>query len=166
MELLAENFVFIGFPDIEPTPVYFQAKEDMTGLAVFTTKISWTVKIVNVGDGMDSTTGNFKAPKSGTYFIGLSGVSRFTPGCRCRFTTDVRLLVGGNVAEKAKADVTTFEDQETKETFTLEATLHLIKGDVVTLEIAQDKKNCPSFLGNGEIDLQLNGRLLQEEFHS
>lgn len=106
MELVAENFVLIGFPDNEPTPVDFQAKGDMTiidGGPVFTTRISWDVEIVNVSDGMDSTTGNFVAPKSGSHFFEPSGVSRLTSG-----------------------------DQEIKGTFAIQARLRFKKGDVAT----------------------------------
>ena len=74
MNLLGAETV-IGYTDVKSAPVYFFARaRDTAGGKI----VTYNAADVNVGGGLNETTGIFTAPKSGNYFVSVVGLGLAT----------------------------------------------------------------------------------------
>jgi hypothetical protein len=114
----------IGTVDVKSTAIYFYAQMTMIYSAALTTVQFDSIKL-NVGTALNPVTGIFVAPTPGKYYFAFSGMSDFSVPVRVVLqmktgTTDWT-LVGEGYGD------TTFK------TFSMHATLELVKGDQVRL---------------------------------
>ena len=63
----------VGVVDVKSSPVYFHVQRNST-YSITGTKIPFQIERLNVGGGMNITSGIFTAPKSGIYFFSFTGL--------------------------------------------------------------------------------------------
>ncbi|EFX82173.1 hypothetical protein DAPPUDRAFT_101617 [Daphnia pulex] len=127
----AELQKMIGTVDVKSTAVYFFAQMTRIYSTALTT-ISFDSIKLNVGTALNTATGIFVAPTTGKYYFAFSGIS--DSGVKARVlmqtaktgTTDW-ILVGEGYGD------TTFK------TFSIHATLELVKGDQVRLYLLEGR---------------------------
>jgi hypothetical protein len=120
----------IGTVDVKSTPIYFHAQ--MTKPYLTLTTIQFDSIKLNVGTALDPATGIFVAPTSGKYYFAYSGLSDIGTRARVRMQmanagTTTWTLVGEGYGD------TTFK------TFSMHATLELVKGDQVRLSLTEGR---------------------------
>ncbi|XP_046645880.1 uncharacterized protein LOC124336212 [Daphnia pulicaria] len=123
---------WIGFSNVKSAQVHFYAKMS----AAFTkekTPLPFKEARINVGKGMDLSTGKFTAPRTGFYFFSFTGLAEF-PLASTSKTLGVRLLLDGtSVGNAWVSEQHTFKDQSSP--LTLQSILYLKSGQKVWLEI-------------------------------
>jgi hypothetical protein len=121
----------IGTVDVKSTAIFFHAQMSKTYSAALTT-IQFDSIRLNVGTALNRNTGIFLAPTPGKYYFTYSGIS--DSGVRVRVllqmmktgTTDW-ILVGEGFGDN------------TYKTFSMHATLELVKGDQVRLYLSEGR---------------------------
>ena len=63
----------VGVVDVKSSPVYFYVQRDQPYTLRGTT-IPFNIELLNVGGGMNISSGIFTAPKSGIYFFSFTGI--------------------------------------------------------------------------------------------
>jgi C1q-related factor len=141
----------IGVVDVKSSPVYFHVQRNSTYDSVGTT-IPFQIERVNVGGGMNITSGIFTAPKSGIYFFSFTGVKTQLAdnelAVELYHNTDYITRGFGTAASGYL-------------TATLSSTLSLKSGDKISLLIGSGQLHDNQFNHTN-----FNGMLLQEEFFS
>jgi C1q-related factor len=140
----------IGVVDVKSSPVYFHVQRNETYNSVDTT-IPFQFERLNVGGGMNITSGIFTAPKSGIYFFSFTGTKSSPANPLYVFlyhnSNRVTIAYGYSLSGYFTA--------------TLSSTLSLKSGDQISLKL---------FFGQLHDDTDhytnFNGMLLQEELIS
>lgn len=106
---------------------------------------------------MNLTSGIFTAPSTGTYFFSLSGTA-YISSSTSRLVFTISLYVNENPIAYGYADEMSSEYQY--ETFSLQSTLYLIKGDQVWLQISSIGTGVYLY---GGLFTHFNGWLIHED---
>lgn len=144
---------WIGFVDVKSVPNYFyvQLYGDWT---TPNTPIPFRKELLNVGGGMNGTSGIFTAPVNGKYFFSLSGIVQMVgsptspsePNPRTReFDVDIfknGIAIGSSLTDEANVS-TQFEN------YSLQSTLDLLNGDQIWLEIRNSSSIGAVYMYNG-----------------
>nr|CAH0100531.1 unnamed protein product [Daphnia galeata] len=138
----------IGFFDVKTLPVYFHAQKNKSH-TTGNTAVPFEILRLNVGNAMN-TSGVFVVPKSGKYFFAYSGLSE--GGIHAR----VDLQVKTDAADWTK--VGQAYGQAGYNTFSLQATLDLAKGNQIRLLLAEGQLH-----DNDNRYTSFVGQLLDEE---
>ena len=138
----------VGVVDVKSSPVYFHVQRNEPYTLNGTT-IPFQIEQLNVGGGMDITSGIFTVPKSGIYFFSFTGIK--TPPADRQL--DIDLYHNSNRITKAYGTPVTGSF-----TVTLSSTLSLKSGDQVSLRL-----NAGELQENSAHHTNFNGLLLQEE---
>jgi hypothetical protein len=119
----------IGTVNVKSAAVYFHAQMSKTYSAALTTVPFDSIKL-NVGTALNPATGIFVAPTSGKYYFAYSGLS--DAGVRAR----VRMQMANAGTTNWKLVGEGYGDPSYK-TFSMHATLELVKGDQVRLYLSE-----------------------------
>ncbi|XP_046640992.1 caprin-2-like isoform X2 [Daphnia pulicaria] len=125
----AELQKMIGTVNVKSAAVYFHAQMSKTYSAALTTVPFDSIKL-NVGTALNPATGIFVAPTSGKYYFAYSGLS--DAGVRAR----VRMQMANAGTTNWKLVGEGYGDPSYK-TFSMHATLELVKGDQVRLYLSE-----------------------------
>jgi hypothetical protein len=148
-------------------PTYFYVQKSDSFFNSTQTPIPFDTEQLNVGGAMNLQTGKFTAPRPGIYFFSFTGLASFPPS-----TTFLPINIAlyknsnNNAIGLCHADetVSTLLDNQF-ETFSLQSTVHLKKGDQVWVEIQGRPYTVPPkgvyLYGNRFI--HFNGWLLEED---
>jgi len=141
-----------GYVDVKSSPVHFFVTRNSSWSTVGTL-IPFEKEYLNLGGGMNLTSGEFTAPKAGVYafsFIasGYGTSSVYSYGGR----GDVRLL-RNNIYVAAGCSIIYGATSKSKSPVSVEATLQLNKGDTISIyfwgdEIYSDEYNWTQFTGS------------------
>ena len=140
----------IGVVDVKSSPVYFHVQRDQMYTSVGTT-IPFQVVRLNVGGGMNITSGIFTAPVSGIYHFSFTAIKNRPPAY---LTVDLYL----NSTYITRAEGTKVYDTITA---ALSVTLSLKSGDRISLRLTEGELFDDFFFHTN-----FNGLLLQEEMLS
>ena len=116
----------IGYVDVKTSPVYFHAQKSQSLWNVNSVVPFETLRL-NVGNAM-STSGIFVAPKSGKYFFAYSGLSEGS------IHANVELQMKTDTADWTRVGLA--HGEPGKQTFSLQATLELAKGDQIRIMLS------------------------------
>jgi C1q-related factor len=141
-----ENFV--GVVDVKSSPVYFHVQRNST-YNITGTAIPFQIERLNVGGGMNITSGIFTAPKSGIYFFSFTGLKENPADWLA-----VDLYQNSNYITKASA--TSIIGYLT---VTLSSTLSVKSGDRISLRLLSGQLHDHGWY----MYTNFNGILLQEE---
>lgn len=123
---------WVGYADVKSTHVYFYVQRSQRFTTV-NASIPFDVATLNVGNGMNVTTGIFTAPRAGTYFFCFTGLAEF-PTFPYLSYLGIDLYWNGNLTGRAFVeDVNTVAGQYSP--LSLQSTLHMQQGDQVWLQI-------------------------------
>lgn len=112
----------VGSIDIKSSPVHFYVQR-ASDFSTTNTIIPFEIERVNIGGAMNLTSGVFTAPRSGIYFFSLSGLKGSAPN-----SLFISLRLNGKDVGSAFAAAMDYDL-----TYSIQATLHLQTGDVITL---------------------------------
>ncbi|EFX70310.1 C1q-related factor precursor-like protein [Daphnia pulex] len=113
---------------------------------------------INVGKGMDLSTGKFTAPRTGFYFFSFTGLAEF-PLASTYKNLGVRLVLDGTTVGNAwVSEQHTIKDQSSP--LTLQSILYLKSGQKVWLEINSISTSVKLY---GGLYTHFTGFLLEEE---
>jgi hypothetical protein len=138
----------VGVVDVKSSPVYFHVQRNSTYNSV-NTNIPFQIESLNVGGGMNLTSGIFTAPKSGIYFFSFSGL---------KDSSVVNLSVDLNLNSNLVTPASTWTNSTGSFTLTLSSTLQLKSGDQISLRLVFGQ-----LWDNQYSYTNFNGMLLQEE---
>jgi C1q-related factor len=141
----------IGVVDVKSSPVYFHVQRNST-YSLANTTIPFEIERLNVGGGMNITSGIFTAPKSGIYFFSFTGLKSFPAN-----ELDVDFFHNSNLITRAFG-----ANIAGSLTATLSSTLSLKSGDQISLRLGGGQLNDDS----DHYHTNFNGLLLQEEMLS
>ena len=141
----------VGVVDVKSSPVYFHVQRNSTYTLNGTT-IPFQIERLNVGGGMNITSGIFTAPKSGIYFFSFTGLKSNSNTTNL----DVELFHNSNYITRA-----TTQNVAGLFTVTLSSTLSLNSGDQISLQLVQGQ-----LYDSYAHHTNFNGMLLQEEMFS
>jgi hypothetical protein len=139
----------IGYFDVKTSPIHFYAQR-RTSYGAVNTAIPFEILKLNLGNAM-STSGIFVAPKSGKYSFALSGISEGNALAR------IQLQVKTATADWTKVG-TAFAEVTLYQTFSLQSTLELVKGNQIRLLLLEGV-----LFDNYLLYTHFVGRLLEED---
>jgi hypothetical protein len=147
---------FIGSTEMKSSPAifYVQRSSSFTQINV---PVPFQIERLNVGKAMNLTSGKFTAPVTGNYFFSLSGTA-YIPATTTRLVFTIGLFLNDNSLAYGYADEMSADYQY--ETFSLQSTLNLIKGDQVWIQISSMETGVYLY---GGLFTHFNGWLLQED---
>ncbi|EFX79641.1 hypothetical protein DAPPUDRAFT_244756 [Daphnia pulex] len=123
---------WIGYADVKSSSTHFYVQKNST-FSTLKTPIPFDLAVVNEGNGMNSTSGIFTAPRPGIYFFSFTGVATF-PASSSKVNLYVFLyLNGGYVGTGYVEEANTVTGQSSP--LTMQSTLILKKGDRVWVQI-------------------------------
>jgi hypothetical protein len=140
----------VGVVDVKSSPVYFHVQRNST-YNINGTTIPFQMERLNVGGGMNITSGIFTAPKSGIYFFSFTALKE-------RPVNTLRIDLYHNSNLIARAEGTNVDGLFTA---ALSSTLSLKSGDQISLRLESGQLFEFSFRHTN-----FNGILLQEEMIS
>ena len=140
----------VGVVDVKSSPVYFHVQRNSTNTLDGTT-IPFQIERLNVGGGMNITSGIFTAPKSGLYFFSFNGLKD-----RPADWLDVDLYHNSNRITRAYGT-----NVDGYFTAALSSTLSCKSGDQISLRLVHGQLNDDFWNFTN-----FNGMLLQEEILS
>ncbi len=141
----------VGVVDVKSSSVYFHVQRNSTYSLAGTT-IPFQIEQLNVGGGINITSGIFRAPISGIYFFSFNGVKN-APASHLR----VYLYHNSNLITEAHGTSVSGGF-----TATLSSTLSLKSGDQISLQMAMGQL----YDDNVGRYTNFNGLLLQEDMFS
>jgi len=139
----------VGVVDVKSSPVYFHVQRNETYTLTGTT-IPFNIERLNVGGGMNITSGIFTAPKSGIYFFSFVGIKHSSASRNL----NVDLLHNSSLI----TPTTTWVNADGAFTVSLSSTLSLKSGDQIFLRLALGQ-----LWDNQYRYTNFNGMMLQEE---
>ncbi len=121
---------------MKSTPVFFQVKRD-SHLPTTNVPINFELAWMNVGLGMNLTSGIFTAPRAGTYFFSFTGNAAFPKSSvLSELFIDLYLNnVGNLVAATHTEGINTISANDYDTAFSLQSTVLLNKNDKIWLQI-------------------------------
>ncbi len=137
----------VGVVDVKSSPVYFHVQRNST-YNLANTKIPFQIIRLNVGGGMNVTSGIFTAPKSGIYFFSFTGLKTDSG-----VTLSVDLYHNSNRITRAEGTYVAGLF-----TLTLSSTLTLQSGDQISLLLVGG-----ALYDSWAQHTNFNGILLQED---
>lgn len=117
----------IGYVDVKTSPVYFHAQRT-SNYNTLNTAFPFDLLRLNIGNAM-TTSGIFVAPKSGKYYFAYSGISDTAT------TGRVELQVKTETVDWKR--LTQAYGHTVYQTFSLQATLELAKGNQIRLLVLE-----------------------------
>lgn len=117
------------------------------------------MEILNAGGAFSTSSGKFTAPVKGKYFFSFIGIPRLPVSSSSRQVFDVGLFMNGGLIAAADSDETNSAVM-LHETFALQSTLELQKGDQIWLEIMGIS---PGAVLWGNDFVHFSGFILEEE---
>jgi C1q-related factor len=135
----------VGVVDVKSSPVYFHVQRNTTYSVTGT--IPFQIEQLNVGGGMNITSGIFTAPKSGIYFFSFTGLKDGSAN-----VLRVDLYYNSNQIGRTEGQLAGVS------TVALSSTLSLKSGDQISVRLISG----PLFDGFAKAT-NFNGILLQEE---
>ena len=99
------------------------------------TPIPFDVEKLNAGGAFNLNSGKFTTPVKGKYFFTASGIPDFPASSSARQNMDIGLYKNGGLMGAAHSDEMHSTATRLHETFSLQSTLELQKGDQIWLEI-------------------------------
>ncbi len=122
---------WMGYADVKTMPIYFYVQKS-TSFNQANTPVPFEVVKLNIGNAMNIASGIFTAPRTGTYFFSLSGVAAIpsTGG-----HLDVGIVLNGAVVGRGEANDYTGKVNNEYETYSLQLTLNLQAGDLISVQI-------------------------------
>ncbi|KAI9557768.1 C1q and tumor necrosis factor-related protein-like protein 3 isoform b [Daphnia sinensis] len=149
---------WLGHIDVKSSPAYFFVRRNQT-FDETRTPIVFDIEWLNEGAAYDKTTGIFTAPAAGIYFFSVTGTAAFPASFfSSRLFFQIGLFQNDQVMAYAMPDEVDAYYQY--ETFALQTTLDLIKGDQISVRI-QSMSEGPSLVAG--MYTQFNGFLLEED---
>ncbi len=125
---------WIGFADIKSAPAYFYVQRGDVTFNQSQIPIPFDVLKLNAGGAYSASSGKFTAPVKGKYFFSASGIPAFQASSSSRQNLDIGLYKNGERIAAAHSDEM-HSAAMLHETFALQLTLDLQKGDQIWLEI-------------------------------
>lgn len=150
MNVFAASQTIVGFNDVKSIPVYFYAQRSY-GFSGNGTAISYESAPVNIGGGLDVSSGIFTAPVSGRYFLAFSATTN-------TFTHFVLQLNGVEYSSSVVNTESSHYNQASQESL-----LDLKQGDRVNVAMileASLERNGPYFWYAGA---HFTGMLMEED---
>ena len=138
----------VGVVDVKSSPVYFHVQRNST-YSLANTTIPFEIEQLNVGGGMNITSGIFTAPKSGIYFFSFTGLKTVAANNIWVFFYHNSNHITGAHAPNVSGALTV----------TLSSTLSLKSGDRISLLLYAGQLHDD----NVARYTNFNGLLLQEE---
>ncbi|KZS09272.1 C1q and tumor necrosis factor-related protein 3-like protein [Daphnia magna] len=149
---------WIGHVDVKSSPAYFYVRRNQT-FDETRTPIVFDIERLNEGEAYDKTSGIFTAPVTGRYFFTFSGMAAFPVAFfSTRLFFQIGLYKNDEAMAYAIADEVDVYYQD--ETFSLQSTLELIKGDQISVQIQSMSQSVSLVAG---MYTQFNGFLLEED---
>ena len=128
----------IGQVDVKSLPVYFYVRFTYTDYHTANWPIPFELEMLNVGGAMDLRSGTFTAPRDGTYTFSFTGSAFFkipsSGVVPSRQSLYVSIRLNGNSIGSGHADETSITTDQF-ETFSVQSTVNLQKGDQVWCQI-------------------------------
>jgi hypothetical protein len=146
----------MGYVDVKSMPVYFYVQKSTT-FNQLNTPVPFEVVQLNIGNAMNIASGIFTAPRKGTYFFSLSGVAAIPS---TRGYLDVGIALNGAVVGKGEAN--DFTGGTEWETYSVQITLKLEAGDLISVQITAIVTGVVLF-DRSDHFTHFNGWLMQEE---
>ena len=147
----------IGYVDVKSSPVYFDLQR-FYDFSTTETPISFDYERLNVDGAVNSTSGKFTAPLDEIYSFSFTEVAYIPPVLKNVYLF-VSMYLNGNPIGSGLADGWGNSSGFQRESFSLQSTLDLQKGNQIWLEI--DIMPTGAFLrGNGHT--HFSGSLLEE----
>ncbi len=154
---------WIGYADIKSAPVYFYVQRSDVTFSQSQIPIPFDVEILNAGGAFSASSGKFTAPVKGKYFFSLAGIPLLPASSSSRqdlvLFLDVGLFMNGGLIAAAHSDEMHSAAMQ-HETFALQSTLELQKGDQIWLEIMAISPGAVLW-GNGFV--HFSGFIMEEE---
>ncbi|EFX79914.1 hypothetical protein DAPPUDRAFT_224885 [Daphnia pulex] len=147
---------WMGYADVKSMPVYFYVQKSTT-FNQANTPVPFEVVKLNIGNAMNIASGIFTAPRKGTYFFSLSGIA-VIPSTKGHL--DVGIALNGAVVGKGEANDYTGNGEW--ETYSLQLTLKLQAGDLISVQITSIATGVVLQDKNDHFT-HFNGWLMQEE---
>nr|CAH0105711.1 unnamed protein product [Daphnia galeata] len=127
---------WIGYNDVKSAAAYFYVQRSNAHFNQTKTPIPFDVEKLNAGGAFNLNSGKFTTPVKGKYFFTASGIPSFPASSSARQAMDIGLYKNGSLIGQAHSDEM-HNNTATRlhETFSLQSTLELQKGDQIWLEI-------------------------------
>ena len=141
---------WIGQVDVKSSPVYFYVQR-ITHFKTEGVPITFEVTRLNVGNTMNAKSGIFTAPRTGIYFFSFSGKGSESSYIHPQLYLNDNLIGSGDGSTS----------DHMIPTFSLQSTLQLNAGDLVSLKLRSDGTGY--LFDDGQHYTHFTGWLLQED---
>lgn len=157
LNYLAGSETFIGYADVKSSPTYFYVQRMADYFNQPNIPIPFDVEQLNVGGAMNLESGKFTTPVTGKYFFSASGTVYLEKSTKWN-KADIFLYKNGIKVGTARSDSNNNDYQY--ETFVIQSTFRLLKGDQLWLELFFISPGAKLY---GRHSTHFSGFLLEEE---